>query len=145
MKQFSFGAFTAYCNSCINNTNEFRPTPEMAEGFREDLKYNIAMAGNPQKGEEGIVDTIQNFRMTGTLRAMPEMIVNFMRDTGRAFDLPAVNANTAPGSLRIASVEEKTREGVIMLGEHKGETYTSTTGAHDEYRVKSNTDAFKKK
>jgi len=143
MKPFSYAAFVAYGNACINNANG--KTQELQDAFRADLKKNIAKAGYPSKDEIGIVDTINDFEMGATLRAIPSMVTGFMHDEDRAFELPAVDSNTAAGSLRIASVEEKTREGVIMLGEHKGETYTSTTGAHDEYRVKSNTDPFKKK
>lgn len=143
MKPFSYAAFVAYGNACINNANG--KNQELQEAFRTDLKKNIAKAGYPSKDEIGIIDTINDFEMSATLKAMPSVITHFMSDEDRAFELPAVDDKTAPGSLRIASVEEKTREGVIMLGEHKGETYVSTTGAHDEYRVKSNTDAFKKK
>ena len=143
MKPFSYAAFVAYGNACINNTNG--NTPELQEAFKTDLKKNIAKAGYPSKDEIGIIDTINDFEMTATLKAMPSVITGFMRDEDRSFELPAADAQTAPAQLRIAPVEEKTREGVIMLGEHKGETYTSTTGAHNEYKVKSNTDAFKKK
>ena len=142
MKPFSYAAFVAYGNACINNQQG--KTPDLQAAFRSDLKKNIAKAHYPSKDEIDIVDTIDDFEMTATLKAIPGVITQFMKDEDRAFELPAVDEQTAPATIRIAEVDEKTREGVIMLGEHKGETYTSTTGAHKEYKVRSNTDAFKK-
>ena len=142
MKPFSYAAFVAFGNDCVNNRNEV--TPEFAKAFRTDLKKNIAKAHYPKQDEIDIVDTIDDLEMTATLKAMPTLIAQFMKTEDRAFELPAVDDETAPATIRIADVDEKTREGVIMLGEHKGETYTSTTGAHKEYKVRSNTDAFKK-
>lgn len=141
-KQFAFAAFVEYGNSCINNTRG--NTPEIQEAFRTDLKKAILKAGCPSKSELGIIDTISDFDMSSILHEIPTIVTGFMRDEDRAFDLPAADKKTAPGTIRITDIEEKTREGIIMLGDKKGETYTSTTGAHKEYKIKSKTDAFKK-
>ena len=142
-KQFSYAALRDYGNACFNNATG--KTPHIQEAFRTDLKKAILKAGCPSKEEIGIIDTITDFDMSETLRVMPEIVVGFMRDEDRAFELPAADKKTAPASIRIADVEEKTHEGVIMLGDKKGETYTSTTKAHREYKIKSRTDAFKTK
>jgi hypothetical protein len=141
MKPFSYAAFVAYGNACINNANG--KTQELQDAFRADLKKNIAKAGYPSKDEIGIIDTINDFEMTATLKAIPSMVTGFIKDEDRSFELPAVNDSTAAGSLYIDSVDEHTRTGVIQFGERKGETYESTTAAHDEYKVHSNTKPFK--
>lgn len=143
MKQWAYAAWCNYFNSCANNTTG--NTPEVQDAFHVVLKKAIKKVQFPRdENELGIIDTVNDFDLSPLARQIPGLVTGFMHDEDRAFELPAVDGKTAPGSLRIAEIPEKTREGVIMLGDRKGETYTSTTGEHNEYKVKSNTDAFRK-
>lgn len=141
-KSFSYAAFCAYGNACINNASG--KTQDMQAAFRADLKRNIAKAGYPQKDEIGIIDTINDFDFSETMRVMPDMISGFMHDEKRAFNLPAPDKKTAPATLKVVAVGKKTKTGIIQMGEKKGQTYTSTTAAHEEVKVKNNTSDFKK-
>lgn len=141
-KLFSFAAWVDYGNSCINNTTG--NTPGIQEAFKADLKKAIAHAGYPTKEEIGVVDTINDFDMSATLSKVPEMVAGFMKDEKRAFDIPAADENTCAASIKVVAVNEKTKEGTIMLGDRKGETYKSTIAAHEEIAVKNRRDPFKK-
>jgi hypothetical protein len=141
-KNFSYAAFVAYGNSCINNTSG--KTPEIQKAFKTDLKKAIAHAGYPTKDEIDVIDEINDFDMSATLQTVPEIISGFMRDTGRSFDIPAATDNTCPASIKVVAVPEKTKEGIIMLGDRKGETYKSTIKAHEELSVKNHRGSFKK-
>jgi hypothetical protein len=141
-KSFSYAAFVAYGNACINNASG--RTPEMQAAFRTDLKKAIAKAGYPQKDEIGIIDTINDFDMSATMHEIPNLVSGFMHDEKRAFNLPAPDKKTAPATLKVVSVGKKTKTGIIQMGDKKGQQYSSTTAAHEEVKVKNNTDEFKK-
>lgn len=141
-KVFSLAAFVEYGNKCINNANN--STPVMQEAFKKDLKKAIAHAGYPSKDEIGVVDEINDFELTNTLAQVPTLVSSFMRDEQRSFDLPAVDPNTCPASIKVVAVEEKTKTGIIQMGDRKGEEYSSTIAAHEEVSVKNRRDAFKK-
>lgn len=141
-KVFSLAAFTAYGNSCINNATG--NTAPIQQAFKADLKKAIAHAGYPSKDEIGVIDEINDFEMTNTLSKVPEMVSGFMKDEQRAFDIPAADSNTCAASIKVIAVPEKTKTGEIQLGDRKGETYTSTTAAHEEISVKNRRDPFKK-
>lgn len=137
MKVFSLSALVKYGNEQINKGF-------MQQAFKADLKKAIAHAGYPSKAEIGIVDEIDDFDMSATLSKVPELVGNFMKDEDRAFNIPAVDDKTAPATLKIEEIPEKTSEGIIQMGSRKGETYTSTVAKHNEIKVKSNRSAFKK-
>lgn len=141
-KTFSLAAFVAYGNSCINNASG--NTPDIQSAFKTDLKKAIAHAGYPSKDEIGIVDEINDFDMSATMSKVPELVSGFMRDEKRSFDIPAADDNTTAATIKVVHVEEKTKEGTIMLGDKKGETYKSTIAAHDELAVKNRRGPFKK-
>jgi hypothetical protein len=68
-----------------------------------------------------------------------------MHDEERAFDLPAADDKTAPATIKVVKVPEKTTEGIISIeGPKKGQKYTSTVKAHEEPKLKIKRDAFKK-
>ena len=131
-KSFSYAAFVEYGNA------------HMQEAFKTDLKKAIAHAGYPQKDEIGIIDTINDFDMTATLRAIPGTVSGFMHDEQRAFELPAPDKKTAPAVVKVVAVDKKTKTGTIAFGEHKGQSYKSTVAAHEEVRVKNKLNDFKK-
>jgi hypothetical protein len=136
-KVHSLAAFAKYGNEQINHGS-------MKTAFKSDLKKAIAHAGYPSKSEIDIVDTIDDFDMSATLSEVPNLIGQYMKDEDRAFNIPAVDDKTAPASLRIEEIPEKESSGIIQMGSRKGETYTSTVKAHNEIKIKSNRDAFKK-
>lgn len=140
-KTFSYAAFVEYGNACINNATG--KTPEMQAAFRTDLKKAIAKAGYPSKDEIGIIDTISDFDMSATLREVPNLVSGFMHDEHRAFDIPAADKKTAPASIKVVAVDKKVKKGTVMLGDKKGQEYTSTVAAHEEVKVKNHTKAFK--
>lgn len=142
IKPFSYAAFAAFGNACINNATG--KTPEIQAAFRTDLKKAIAKCGYPTKDEIDIVDTISDFDMSATLHEIPNLVTKFMHDEQRSFDLPAPDKKTAPATIKVVAVEKKTKNGIIMLGDRKGEPYTSTVAAHEEVKVRNNTKAFKK-
>lgn len=141
-KSFSFAAWVSYGNSCINNTTG--NTPEIQTAFKTDLKKAIAHAGYPTKDEINVVDEINDFDMSATLSKVPEIVSGFMHDEQRSFDLPSPAKDTCAATVKVVSVPEKTKEGTIMLGDRKGETYKTTYSAHDEISVKNRRDPFKK-
>ena len=139
---FSFGAWMNYCDSSINNTTG--TTPAVQEAYKKDLKKAIAHAGYPSKDEIGVIDQINDFTMDNLAAEIPNMVSGFMKDTGRSFNIPAADDNTCAASIKVVAVDEKTKEGTIMFGDKKGESYTSTTSAHEELTVKNNRTPFKK-
>lgn len=141
-KPFSFASFVEYGNACFNNTTG--NTPEIQTAFKQDIKKAIAHAGYPSKDEIGIVDEINDFDMSGTLSAIPEIVSGYMKNEGRAFNIPAADDNTCAASINVVAVEEKVKTGTIQMGDKKGEEYTSTIGAHEELKVKNNRKPFKK-
>lgn len=141
-KGFSFASFVQYGNACINNATG--NTPGIQDAFKTDLKKAIAHAGYPSKDEIGIVDEINDFEMPNVMSKIPEIVSGYMRDEKRSFDIPAADDNTCAATIKVVAVPEKTKTGTIMLGDKKGETYESTTKAHDELSVKNRRDPFKK-
>jgi hypothetical protein len=132
-------------------TNKVSSLPEwvqysnarLQEAARADFKKNAAKLGYPSKDEISIVDNA-TLDISNTMSAIPGAISGYMHDQGRAFDLPAPDAKTAPATLKVVKVPKKTKTGKIMLGDKKGETYTSTIEAHEEVKVKSRNKGFKK-
>ena len=116
---------------------------KLQEAARADFKKNAAKLGYPSKDEIGIVDSA-TLDITNTLNAVPATVSGYMHDEKRSFDLPAPDDMTAAATLRVDAIPEKTKTGTIMLGDKKGEEYTSTIAAHDEVKVKSRTKPFKK-
>lgn len=137
MKVHSIAQFTKYGNEQINKGILKNP-------FKADLKKAIAHAGYPSKSEIDIIDTIDDFDMSATISKIPDLVANYINDEDRALKLPAVDAKTAPATIKLESVPEKTRVGIVQMGSRKGEEYTSTTKAHKEFKIESNRDAFKK-
>jgi hypothetical protein len=115
---------------------------KLQDAARADFKKNAAKMGYPSKDEIGIVDQT-TLDISQTLAAIPAAVSGYMHDEKRAFDLPAPDNKTAPATLKVAAIPEKTKTGVVMLGDKKGETYTSTVKAHEEVKVKSRNKDFK--
>lgn len=141
-KKFSFASFVAYGNACINNTTG--NTPDIQTAFKSDLKKAIAHAGYPTKDEIGVIDEINDFDMSATMQTIPQLVSGYMHDEKRCFDIPAADNKTCAATIKVVEVGEKTKTGTIMLGDKKGETYTSTIAAHEELSVKNRRDPFKK-
>ena len=142
-KGHSIAAICDWTNRAVNNKGG--DTAEIQTAFRDTLKKGIKRAGYPSCEEElGIIDTINDFDVTPMAEQLPNMVMKYMQDESRAINLPAPDGNTAPATLRMVHKEEKTREGIIQMGDKKGDKYTSTTAAHDEYSLKQHTENFKK-
>ena len=142
-KGHSIAAVCAWANNVVNNKNG--DSMEIQTAFRETLKKGIKRAGYPTcEAELEIIDTITDFDVTPLAEQFPTAIAKYMSDESRAINLPAVDGNTAPATLKMVHKEEKTREGIIQMGDRKGDKYVSTIGAHDEYALKQHTDTFKK-
>lgn len=140
-KGFSMAAFIEYGNGKINNVSGH--DMEIQTAFKTDLKRAIAHAGYPSKDEIGIIDEINDFDMSNTLECVPQIVSEFMADTGRKFDLPAPDSKTCPATISTQYVPEETKTGVSKLGGVEKE-WTSTIAAHDVVKVKNHTKAFKK-
>ena len=137
-KTFSFAALANYGNSTATPASNFQ------HAFVQDAKKFYAKAGYPRKEELGILDEMQP-DVTNTVSAIPELVAGFMHDEQRSFDIPAADDKTAPASIQVVHVPEKTTEGVITIdGPKKGQKYKSTVKAHDELKVKNRRNAFKK-
>lgn len=115
---------------------------KLQEAARADFKKNAQKLGYPSKDEIGVVDSA-TLDISHTLSAIPGAISGYMHDEHRAFDLPAPDAKTAAASIKVVPVPKKTKTGTIMLGDKKGQKYTSTVKAHEEVRVKNRTKPFK--
>jgi hypothetical protein len=137
-EKFSFAALANYGNSTA------QAATNLQSAFVTDAKKFYAKAGYPSKDEISILDEIKP-DLTNTVEAIPQFVSGFMHDEKRAFDIPAADNNTCAATIKVVSVDEKTKEGTIMLGDKKGETYTSTVLAHDELVVKNKRGPFKKK
>lgn len=138
----SLAALAAWGNKAANNING--TTPEIQHAFHDVLKAGIKKANYPScEAELAIIDEINDFDVTPLAEQLPNAIAKYMAEEKRAINLPAVDDVTAPATLKLVHKEEVTNTGTIQMGERKGETYTSTTLAHDEYRVKSNNKLFK--
>ena len=143
-KGHSLSALCAWGNKAVNNKDG--DTAEIQTAFRQTVKKAIDRAGYPTcKAELGIIDEINDFDVTPLAEQLPNIVVKYMQDESRALELPAPDGNTAPATLQMVHVEDKTREGVVQMGPNKGDKYISTTAAHDEFKLKHKTDKFKKK
>lgn len=136
-KGFSFAAFANYGNSTAT------PAANFQHAFVQDAKKFYAKAGYPSKDEIGILDEMTP-DVTNTVSQIPELVVGFMHDEERSFDLPAADDKTAPATIKVVKVPENTTEGTITFGPNKGKQYKSTTKAHEEPKLKVKRDAFKK-
>ena len=137
-KSFSFAALAQYCNSSAESATTFK------DAFKQDAKKFYAKAGYPSKDEIDILDEIDP-DLTNTSSAIPQLVSGFMKDEQRSFDLPALDDNTAPATISVVHVEEKTTEGVVTIeGPNKGEKWTSTIAEHDEPKLKVRRNKFKK-
>lgn len=137
-KSFSFAALAQYCNSSAGSATTFK------EAFKQDAKKFYAKAGYPSKDEIDILDDIDP-DVTNTVTQIPQLVSGFMKDEQRSFDLPAPDENTAPATINVVHVEEKTTEGVVTIeGPTKGEKWTSTIAEHDEPKLKVRRNKFKK-
>lgn len=137
-KGFSFAALANYGNSTA------APATNLQKAFVQDAKKFVAKCGYPTKDEIGIMDE-KTPDLTNTVTAIPDFVSGFMHDEQRAFDLPAPDKNTAPATIKIVKVAEKTSEGVVTIdGPTKGQKWKSTIKAHEEPKLKIKRDAFKK-
>lgn len=141
VKGFSMAAFIEYGNGKLNNVSG--KDMEIQQAFKADLKRNIAKAGYPSKDEIGIIDEINDFDMSNTLECVPQIISDYMADTGRKFDLPAPDKKTCPATIYTKHIPEETKTGVSKLGGVE-KPWTSTILAHDIVKVKNHTGGFKK-
>ena len=138
-KVFSFAALANYSNSTA------APATNFQKAFVQDAKKFVAKCGYPSKDEIGIMDEkISEVDVTNTVSQIPELVSGFMHDEQRSFDLPAPDNNTAPATIKVVQVPEKTSEGVQTIGPNKGEKWKSTIKAHEEPKLKIKRDAFKK-
>jgi hypothetical protein len=139
---YSLAAFTEWVNNATNNVNG--TTPDMQQAFRQTLKAGIKKANYPScEAELAIIDEINDFDVTPMAEQIPNMVSQYMSQTGRPFNIPAPDENTAPTSLRLVHKDETTNTGIIQMGDKKGQPYESKVKAHDEFKVKNNTKAFK--
>lgn len=137
-KGFSFAALANYSNSSSTPAKNFQ------DAFVQDAKKFVAKCGYPSKDEIGIMDEVTP-DVTNTVSAVPELISGFMHDEQRSFDLPAPDDKTAPATIKIVHVEEKTTEGVNQMeGPNKGQPWKSTIAEHEEPKIHVNRKAFKK-
>ncbi len=137
-KTFSVAALANYGNSSATSAENFQ------KAFVSDAKKFYAKAGYPSKDEIGILDDMKP-DVSNTVSAIPELVSGFMHDEQRSFDLPAPDDNTAPATLTVVHVDEKTTEGVVTIdGPNKGQKWTSTVGEHEEIKVKNRRNKFKK-
>ena len=137
-KVFSFAAFANYSNSTATPASNFQ------HAFVQDAKKFYAKAGYPSKDEIGILDEMTP-DVTNTVSQIPELITGFMHDEERSFDLPAADDKTAPATIKVVKVPEKTKEGIIQMeGPKKGQKYKTVIKAHEEPSLKVKREAFKK-
>ena len=141
---FSMSAFVTYGNAALNNQKG--KSSDLQDAFRADLKKNIAIAGYPSKDEIGIVDEINNFTFENTLKQMPQLVANYMRDENRKFNIPSPDGSCTDATIEIVHKEKQTKTGVAKLGNGKDPIpWESTIKDHDEYALTNHRDAFKVK
>lgn len=139
----SLAALAEWGNQAVNNVNG--TTPELQQAFRQTLKAGIKKANYPScEAELAIIDEITDFDVTPLAEQLPSAVAKYMSETGRALNLPAVDENSAPATLKLIHKDETVNTGIIQMGDKKGESYESTILAHDEYKLKSNNKQFKK-
>ncbi len=139
---YSLAAIAEWVNNATNNVNG--NTPDMQQAFRQTLKAGIKKANYPScEAELAIIDEINDFDVTPMAEQIPNIISQYMSETGRPINLPAPDANTSPASLRLIHKDETVNTGIIQMGDKKGQPYESKVKAHDEFKIKSNNKAFK--
>lgn len=139
---YSLAAFTEWVNNATNNVNG--TTPDMQQAFRQTLKAGIKKANYPScEAELAIIDEINDFDVTPIAEQIPGMISQYMGETGRPVAFPAPDENTAPTTLKLVHKDETVNTGIIQMGDKKGQPYESKVKAHDEFKLKNNTKAFK--
>lgn len=142
-KSFSASEFAKYVNKTVNNSD--KKHAETSNAMKSFLEKTIKKMGCPNNDE--LHDVVQSFNevdATPIADQIPEIVAGFMTEEGRKFDIPSLNKNVAKATIGIREIPEKTKTGIIQFGENKGGTYKSTTVAHSEVYVKSNTKIFKK-
>lgn len=141
---FSMGAFVAYGNAALNNQKG--NSSDLQEAFRADLKKNIAIAGYPSKDEIGIIDEIDNFTFENTLKHVPQLVSDYMRDENRKFNIPAPDGSCTDATIEIVHKDRQTKTGVAKLGNGKDPIpWESTIKEHDEFAISNRRDPFKVK
>ena len=137
-KTFSFAALAAYGNGTSTPATNFQ------HAFVQDAKKFYAKAGYPSKDEIGILDEVTP-DVSNTVSAIPEFVAGFMHDEQRSFNLPAMDDKTAPATISVVKVDEKTKEGVTAIGPTAGTKWKKTIVAHEEPKLKVNRKVFVKK
>lgn len=141
---FSMGAFVAYGNAALNNQKG--NSSDLQEAFRADLKKNIAIAGYPSKDEIGIIDEIDSFTFENTLKHVPQLVSDYMRDENRKFNIPAPDGSCTDATIEIVHKDRQTKTGVAKLGNGKDPIpWESTIKEHDEFAISNRRDPFKVK
>lgn len=139
---FSMGAFVTYGNAAINNQKG--RSSDLQEAFKADLKKNIAIAGYPSKDEIGIIDELNNFSFDNTLKKIPQLVSNYMRDENRKFNIPAPDGSCTEATIEIVHKDTKTSSGVSKIG-GKEKPWETTVKEHDEFALSNHRDPFKVK
>lgn len=135
-KQFSLASFVKYGESV------FKPAVDLREAFIKDAKKFYINAGCPSKDEIDILDTLTP-ELTNIVETVPAFIAGYMHDEEREFNIPAADDDTSPATISVIHKDEETKTGVNSFGSKKGETWTSTTRAHNELKIKNRKDRFK--
>ena len=133
---FSVVSYVNYVNDQIENKET-----AVSQAFRKDVKAAIALAGYPTKDEIDIIDTVEGLKMSNTAAVIPELVGNFMKDTDRNFEIPAVDDNTTATVIGRVHKDETTKEGVSVIGGERKE-WKSTIAAHTEYFAKNKRKPF---
>ena len=142
-KSFSASEFAKYTNKVVNNSD--KKHAETSNAMKTFLEKTIKKMGCPNQDE--LHDAVQSFNevdATPIADQIPTIVSGFMTEEGRKFDIPSLDKSVAKATIGLREIPAKTKTGVIQFGENKGGTYKSTTAAHTEVYVKSNTKIFKK-
>jgi hypothetical protein len=139
-KGFSAASWANYCNKVAN-----KQASDENKAVKTFVEKTVKQLGYPNKDEAH--DIIQNFNdydLTPIAEVVPGIVSGYMQTEGRSFNLPEASKTGTTAKIGIRHVDEKTRTGIVQMGDKKGQTYTSTVSAHEEYFVKNFTKAFKK-
>lgn len=117
---------------------------QLQEQFRQDWLHNADVMGYPNKEEAPEIVAKTNLSCPHTLSAIGGTITGYMQNSKRGFELPSPDEKTTSATLKIVAVDEKTTTGVQTFGPDKGKEYSSTTAAHEEFKVSNNRKPFKK-
>ena len=139
MNSFSASTWAEYANKVANKKDS-----DTNKAVKTFVEKTIGALGYPNKDEaHDIIQSYNNYDLTPIADVIPSMVSGYISDEDRAFNIPAANANCTPAKIGLRHVDDKTKTGTIMFGESKGQTYSSTVKAHDEFFVKNFTKAFK--